>query len=76
MLTNSIKSMLQLQSEGHQRNLFRHGQNGDSRQVGGRITRIPLAGWGVKTQIANCRRSHHRAYVLERKQVHKHFIHT
>lgn len=53
MLTNGNKSMLQLQSEGHQRHLFGHGQNGNSRQVGYRITRIPLAGWGLKTQTVN-----------------------
>lgn len=56
VLTHSEKSVLQLQGEGRERNLFRYRQDGHSGQVGGLVPSIPLTAGGVEGQAASCRR--------------------
>ena len=51
--TDATEGVLQLQSEGGEGHLVRHGQNGDSRQVGHWVPCIPFAAGGVEAQTAS-----------------------
>lgn len=53
--TDAIECVLQLQSEGGEGNVLRHGQDGDSGQVGGWVSCIPLTVGGVEGQVACCK---------------------
>lgn len=55
VLTYGEESMLQLQREGRERNLFRYGQDSHSGEVGGLVPSIPLTARGVEGQAASWR---------------------
>lgn len=53
-ITDATECVLQLQGKGHEGNVFRNRQNGDSRQVGGWIASIPFTVWCLESQTMSC----------------------
>lgn len=53
--TDGSQCVVQLQGEGSEGNLVRHGQDGDCGEVGGRVPHIPLTARGVEGQTTSWR---------------------
>lgn len=55
MCTNAAECVVELQTEGSERNLVGHRKDGHSGQVGDRITSVPFTGGSVEAQTTICR---------------------